>query len=130
MNTNEDTNLSLYDRLGGKKAIDDMVLDFYSRVLADPMLQPFFRHTDVDKLLSMQREFFTAALDGPLPYTGKPISEAHYGHGIERRHFAQFVNHLLDTLKDVGVKETEMNQVIGRVSVYVGDVTGSTASSG
>jgi truncated hemoglobin YjbI len=33
--------LTLYERIGGAKAIDTMVVDFYNRVLSNAELQPF-----------------------------------------------------------------------------------------
>ncbi len=51
--------------------ISEVIDEFYDRVLADPDLKPFFRNTSMDKLRRMQREFFSAALDGPITYSGK-----------------------------------------------------------
>ena len=62
--------------------IAEVIDDFYDHVLADPELKPFFRNTYSDKLRSMQREFFGAALDGPITYTGRPLSHVHHGRGI------------------------------------------------
>ena len=121
---------SLFERLGGADTVDSMVTEFYDRVLAVPELEPFFKNANLDKLLAMQREFFTAALDGPLPYTGLPLNYAHQDRGIERKHFALFVNHLLETLKDRGVQEDEVGDVIARVNTYITDITGSLGSAG
>ena len=121
---------SLFERIGGSEAIDSMVNEFYQRVMADKQLEPFFKHTDIDKLVAMQREFFTAALGGPLPYTGLPLYLAHQNKRIERKHFAAFVDHLLSTLKDKGVKEDEIGDIIARVNTYITDITGSLGSAG
>ncbi len=121
---------SLYERMGGAPAIEAMLLDFYKRIMADPNLKGFFTHSDVNKLEAMQKEFFTAALDGPLPYSGTPLADAHHGRGIERKHFAAFVNHLLDTLRDIGVEEAEHSAIIARLNTYITDITGSLGSAG
>ena len=47
----------------------------------------------------------TSALDGPISYSGRSLVEAHAGRGIEVRHFARFVDHLLATLTDRGFDE-------------------------
>ena len=67
------TNPTLFERVGGEQTIAEVVYNFYERVLADPELKPFFKNTSMDKLRRMQREFFSAALDGPIKYTGKPL---------------------------------------------------------
>ena len=41
---------TLFERLGGEAAIAELIHDFYDRVLADPELKPFFKHTSIDKL--------------------------------------------------------------------------------
>ena len=41
---------TLFARVGGEAAIAELIHDFYDRVLADPELKPFFKHTSIDKL--------------------------------------------------------------------------------
>jgi hemoglobin len=88
------TKASLYDRIGGAEAVKNMVAAFYSKVVADPALRPFFNDVALNKLRRMQIEFFTAALDGPSRYTGRPLIHAHHGLNITRQHFQAFVGHL------------------------------------
>ena len=121
---------SLYDRIGGAECVDSMTHDFYERVLADPLLGPFFADSSMDKLRSMQREFFAAALDGPVTYTGRPLSEAHAGRDIGPKHFARFVQHLLDTLASAGLSDREVRDVIERISTYRDEVLGSASLAG
>jgi hemoglobin len=115
---------SLYDRIGGGEAVERFLDAFYGRVLGDPELSPFFENTSMDRLRNMQREFFGAALDGPIRYSGRSLVEVHAGRGIEVRHFARFVEHLLETLKDQGVDEDDVYEVIARVNTYVDQITG------
>ena len=42
-----DSQTSLYDRIGGSEGIKNMVATFYSKVVADPALRPFFDHVAV-----------------------------------------------------------------------------------
>lgn len=115
---------TLYDRIGGAPVIASLVDDFYGRVLADPLLAPFFAETSVDRLRRMQREFFSAALDGPIEYSGLSLTEVHSGRGIQTRHFARFVEHLLSTLQAQGIDEQNVMDVISRINTYVTDITG------
>ena len=68
---------SLYERIGGAEAVRSMVEQFYQRVLSDEQLAPHFRHAPMSKLQHMQTEFFSAALDGPSLYSGRPVRHAH-----------------------------------------------------
>jgi hemoglobin len=121
---------TLFERVGGEAAIAELIHDFYDRVLTDPELKPFFKHTSIDKLRRMQREFFSAALDGTITYTGRPLSHVHHGRGITKHHFALYVNHLLDTLRDCGINDQDVNEIIGRINTYADEITGDTGHTG
>jgi hemoglobin len=79
---------TLFERVGGEQTIKELIHEFYDRVVADPELKPFFKNTSMGKLRRMQREFFSAALDGPITYSGRPLSYVHHGRGITKHHFA------------------------------------------
>ena len=117
---------SLYDRLGGEDMISTLIPAFYVRVLADAELAPFFRHTALDKLHDMQRDFFAMATGGPVSYSGRSLAHAHHGRGITKHHFALFTTYLVDTLLDMGVTQEEADEVIDRVNTFVNEVTGTS----
>lgn len=117
---------TLYDKLGGESGIESLVIAFYVRVLADPELAPFFRDTSVEKLHSMQREFFAMALGGPISYSGRPLAHVHHGRGITTHHFSRFVEHLVETLEDLGIEDAEAEEVIDRINSYTNEITGTS----
>jgi len=121
---------TLFERVGGEKTIRELIHEFYDRVVADPELKPFFKNTSMDKLRRMQHEFFSAALDGPITYTGRPLSHVHHGRGITKHHFALYVTHLIDTLRDHGINEQDVNDLIGRINTYANEITGEVGSAG
>ena len=125
-----DENGTLYERIGGREGIDKMVVAFYNRVLSDSELAPFFKDVEADKLRDMQREFFGAALGGDIDYGGQPLRQVHHGHSIERRHFARFVDHLLETLRDQGMEEEDVSAIIARVNTYSDDIIGGHGVDG
>lgn len=120
------TTSSLYDRLGGEAGIQALVIAFYTSVMTDPELAPFFRHTAIDKLHAMQREFFAMALGGPVAYSGRPLAHVHHGRGIATHHFSRFVEHLVSTLEELGVDDAEAEQVIDRINSYANEITGTS----
>lgn len=122
---NSATEVSLYDRIGGAVAVASMVGSFYGRVIADPDLGPYFDHVAVDKLRRMQVEFFSAALGGPVQYTGRPVIHAHHGRHITRRHFQAFVEHLFETLAGYALSEDERCAMISRINLYADEVVDS-----
>jgi hemoglobin len=83
----------------------------YGRLLADPLLEPFFRDTDMDWLVASQTAFVSQALGGPREYRGKSMKEAHAGVRIEPRHFDRFASHLGAALGAAGVSEALQGEI-------------------
>lgn len=121
---------TLYERLGGERAIEAVIGDFYDRVLADPLLAPFFEGVERDRLRRMQREFFAAALGGPIRYTGRPLTVVHAGRGIRTRHLARFLEHLTATLADRDLSERDRYDIYTRIHRYADEITGTTSVDG
>jgi len=120
----------IYQRIGGEEGIAGMVDSFYEKVLADPELAPYFTHVPIDKLRRMQREFFAAAVGGPIVYSGRPLSEAHHSLDISRREFQRFTEHLIETLEEKGLDKRDVSDVIAKVNLYADEITQSTGGSG
>ena len=118
--------LSLYERLGGEDMITALIPAFYVRVLADPELGPFFKHTELEKLHAMQREFFVMATGGPSQYSGRPLAHTHHGRGITKHHFARFTGHLVETLLDMAVTREEADEVIERINAMTNEIVGAS----
>ncbi len=121
---------TLYERVGGEEVIVEFIHEFYDRVTADPELKPFFENASMSKIRRMQREFFSAALDGPITYTGRPLSYVHHGRGITKHHFALYVGHLIDTLLDHGIDEQDAQNIISRINTYANEITGDVGAAG
>lgn len=117
-------NPTMYEKLGGEAGVEAFVIAFYVRVMNDPQLAPFFRNTSLDKLHAMQKEFFTMALGGPVSYSGCPLGHVHHGRGITSRHFRHFVDHMLATLEDQGVSDSEAQEIINHINSYANEITG------
>lgn len=122
----EDT---IYNRIGGQPTIDSLIDSFYEKVLADPELSYYFKNTPMDKLRSMQREFFSTATGGPLVYSGRPLGQVHAKLAISKREFQRFTEHLLETLHEVGVGEKDAYEIISHVNLYADEIT-NDASAG
>lgn len=125
-----DEDISPYQRIGGREGVERLVLAFYTRVLADGELAPFFFGRELKKLRHMQHEFFSAALGGDVEYTGRPIIHAHMGLGISSDHFRRFSGHLLDTLGDFPLSDDERYQLIARIDTYMDDVVAAGTGLG
>lgn len=120
---------SLFERIGGEQGVIALVDAFYGRVLADSELAPFFRGVAMEKLRNMQNQLFSAALGGPVSYTGRPISYAHDGLGIKPRHLQIFLEHFFETVSELGLSKHDEIEIIDRINLYADHVTQTTSSS-
>jgi hemoglobin len=121
---------SIYERIGAEKGIAAMVDNFYERVLADPELSSYFESVPMDKQRRMQREFFSAATGGPIVYSGRPLSQVHRKLGISRREFQRFTERLIETLKETGISEQDVFDIIARVNLYADEITNESGGVG
>lgn len=121
---------TLYERIGGEPTIDKLVGAFYQHVHSDPLLSPFFENTSMEKLRTMQKAFFSIALDGPEPGVEISLYEAHRDRGIERKHLTRFTEHLIDTLREIGIEEADAQKVYQRIGTYSDEILGDPASDG
>lgn len=110
---------TLYDRLGGDIGVSLLIDRFYNRVLADPELEPFFRHASMDKLRNMQLEFFAAALGAPArTYSGRSLEAVHKHMGITSHQLDLFLRHLLETIDFLHPNEAERTEIYDRIALY------------
>ena len=113
---------TLYERIGGQPTIANLITLFYKKVFFDPLLGPFFVHTSLEKLTHMQEQFFSIALDGPVPKNNILLRKAHWGRAINQEHLTQFIDHLISTLKEVGIDDIDAQDIVDRINSYSCDI--------
>ncbi len=114
--------MSLYDIIGGADAVRTAVDDFYTRVLADPRLAPYFATTDLNRLKAHQRSFIAAAIGGPELFSGRDMKTTHAGFRISDTEFDAVVGHLVDTLAGLGVPDETIGQIGGALMPLRADI--------
>ena len=105
---------SLYEQLGGSPAVDAAVDIFYRKMLSDERVSHFFDDIDMEKQAAKQKGFLTMVLGGPHSYTGKSMREGHkhlIARGLNDTHVDIVIEHLGDTLRELGVPEEKIAQV-------------------
>jgi methyl-accepting chemotaxis protein len=105
---------TLFERLGGAPAVEAAVEVFYGKVLADPRINSFFDGVDMHRQSRSQKAFLTMLMGGPNGYTGASLRNSHRGlvvRGLNDVHFDAVVEHLANTLRELGVSETDVAEV-------------------
>lgn len=115
---------SLYERLGGKPAIQAVVDDFIGNVAADNRINGFFANTNIPRLNSMLVNQICEATGGPCKYTGRDMKSAHAGMGVTEAHFNALVEDLVKSLNKFNVPEKEKNELLSALASMKGDIVG------
>jgi hemoglobin len=102
---------SIYDEIGGHAAVAAAVDDFYVRVLADPVLAPYFVTTDMRRLKAHMRAFLASAIGGAEIYAGRDMRSAHAHLNVTHEAFDRVVDQLVATLDGLGVPERHVEAI-------------------
>jgi len=118
---------SLYERLGGKKAITAVVDEFVSNVASDNRINKFFAQaaSDPKRLAAFKKKLvdqICQASGGPCQYAGKDMKTAHAGMGISGDDFGALVEDLVKALDKFHVGATEKNELLGALGPMKGDI--------
>ena len=106
---------SLYQKLGGKAALDAAVELFYKKVLADNRVNSYFSDINMNKQRRKQKEFLSAALGGPIPWTGKDLRAAHQDLSLKESDFQAIAQDLTATLQELKIDQALIDQVLALV---------------
>lgn len=105
---------SLYEQLGGDKAVDAAVDIFYRKVLADDRVNGFFDDTDMERQAAKQKAFLTMAFGGPHNYSGRDMREGHkrlVERGLDDSHVDTIIELLGESLRELNVPDELIAQV-------------------
>ncbi len=106
---------SVYERIGGDKAVEAAVDIFYNKIKSDPDLLPFFDGIDMQRQRNMQQRFLTFAFGGPNQYSGRGLRAAHERPvkiGLNEKHFDKVAQHLQRTLLELSVPYEIIQEVM------------------
>src|SRR2546422_8605085 len=118
---------SLYDRLGGRKAITAVVDEFVGRVAGDKRINGFFAATASDaarlkKFKGNLVDQICEASGGPCKYKGKDMKSAHMGMGVSGADFDALVEDLVGVLDKFKVGAHEKDQLLGALGPMKTDI--------
>ena len=112
-----DADNSLYERLGGKPAVEAVVSDLVDRILLDQRVSGWFAHAAstpeaTAAYKSTLTDFVCQSVGGPCEYKGRDMAAAHTGRAITNDAFDAVVEDLLATLAKFKVPQQEQDEVL------------------
>lgn len=113
---------SLYDHLGGRERISQVVAGLHGRLLSDDLIAPIFAGTDVERLRHHMTTFLSAALGSENVYLGRDMVAAHAGLRISDEVYDRTVAHLVAVLESSEVAPDLVTQVLATVAPLRADI--------
>jgi hemoglobin len=102
----------LFERLGGKGAIEAVVDDFLGRVAHDDRINSGFAVGSVPRVRQRLVELVCAGTGGPCTYSGRDMKGAHAGMAITGAQFDALVGHLVASLDKFKVPAQEKGDLL------------------
>ena len=107
---------TMFQQLGGARAVRALVAGLFDRLLADADVARFFRGVDLAGLRERFAEFLCCQLGGPDGYRGPGVAAAHRNLGITDFHCDVVVGHLQATLEEAGATGAVRKAVVAAVA--------------
>lgn len=115
---------SMFQRVGGNKAVTALIDSLYSKILSDPITSQSFVGKDTNRVKKYQVEFFSKALGSGTPYTGRGMKQAHTGLNITEVQFAMVAVMLHQSMRELNVPHDIHIAVMDLASSLKPDVVG------
>jgi hemoglobin len=116
------TKRSLYDRLGGKPAIQAVVDDFIGNVAADTRINQRFAGANIPRLKGLLVDQICEASGGPCQYTGRSMKASHAGMKITETEFNALVQDLVKSLDKFKVGAQEKQELLTALGGMKADI--------
>jgi hemoglobin len=115
---------SLYQRLGGKEAINMVVKDLLANGMADARLNPRLSKMDGARCERQLTDLLCQATGGPCKYNGRDMKTAHTGAKVTETEWQAFAENLMKTFNRFNVPERERNDLLQMLLPMKADIVG------
>src|SRR5262245_9549589 len=114
----------LYERLGGRPAMQAVVDDFIGNVANDARINKRFAGANIGKLKSNLVDQICEATGGPCKYTGQSMKGVHAGMKITDAEFDALVEDLGKSLDKLKVAEADKSELVTALGGMRKDIVG------
>lgn len=105
---------SIYESYGGMANVARLVLALYDKVLAAPVLAPYFARTDMRALVEHQSHFMASAMGGPASYGDAELGAVHAPLAITEEAFDCMIGLLRETLLEAEIAAEHVDFIVGQ----------------
>lgn len=107
---------SLYQQLGGKKAIKAVLYSMVSRLHRDDKLSELFFDVDDNELKNNLQDFICQLSGGGCDYHGANMLDIHTEMFITKAEFDRFVSLFIYSMQDANVPFTAQNKLLAKLA--------------
>lgn len=119
------SSLSLFDRIGGEFTLNMAIEIFYEKIAKEEELNVFFEDVSLERKVRKQRAFMRMVMGKTNFFEGKSLRSAHDHlpeRGFNEKHLNTFVGHFADTLRELGIEESLIKEVLALAESYRDEV--------
>jgi hemoglobin len=109
---NEESQTSLYDRIGGEKGVRTITENIWNNHSKNPIVNNRFANSDPEYVKQKVYEIVVASTGGPVEYTGKSMTDAHIAMNINDMEFNAVVDDVLKAFEMNNVDKKERDEVL------------------
>jgi hemoglobin len=112
----------LYERLGGRPALQAVVADIIELHFTEPLTKPLCKGVDKQRLIDHVVDFLCQASGGPERYSGRDMITAHVHLDMTDVHFMAAGEQIMRVLAKYNVPEPEVQEVMCAIIAHHDDV--------
>ena len=109
------TQKSLYDELGGKATIAQIVDNFIHEIEFDQTMFAYFAESDIDRFREKLNEHLCFLANGPCQYTGDTMQQVHAGMNISEGDFNHGVDLFIAAMNKAQVPHPLQNKLLAKM---------------
>ena len=114
---------ALYQDLGERSGIADIVEDLMYRIVEDERIAFQFKGIDVVQFHTNLTDQLCELSGGPCTYSGRAMTEVHEGMDVTETQFNALAEHLILAMEANGVSTSAQNRLLARLVELHPDIT-------
>ncbi|OZB05190.1 MAG: hypothetical protein B7X54_06075 [Idiomarina sp. 34-48-12] len=112
------TERTLYDELGQKQGISQLMEAFILEIAEDERVIHHFENVDIDRFHRMLSEHICDLSGGPCNYSGESMATVHTGMNISRAEFNAIVEHLMTAMDQQQLPVSTQNRLLAILASF------------
>lgn len=112
----ERSHQSLYQRIGGKTKIEEIVDNFINEIAFDKRTYAFFKDSNMQRFKAKLSEQLCVMADGPCTYSGDTMEQVHTGMNISEAEFNHGVDLFIEAMNKANIPHPVQNRLLNKMA--------------